>query len=261
MDALLDTHGFDAFIEALVEMSGKPRQEVLLDQAGAVLDLCVQRSPGPSSLGPALKKKVELRITKKGRYIGDSGTVVSAAENRVPRPIPYSTLQTLTGTRGGRAGREWYIGMSRNGKRLIIPGERMLGNEKFHRRQGMRDALFGQLEQQVKPALDAVGSLKASWVHIARKIGAPLRKVPAYLRKRAGGRYDDGQLSRVHVGSVEQFIEIVNTNPLLIGRYNGAGILQGAIDTRLKAFAGDIRRDVFADITVRAQRYPGIFTS
>ena len=255
----IDTHGFDAFIEALVAVSGKPRVDVLLDQAARVLEICIQRSPDPfeKHSRTEVRKAVATRIQKPGRYINDSGTVVSARDNRVPRPIPYGTLQTLTVTRGGQRGGEWYIGQSRSGKRLIIHGSKMLGNEKFHRRQAMRDALFAETQPMVDRSVEAIGSLKASWYLIGRRIGAPLRKYPKWLAK-VIPRKDDGAQSRTVIENTASFVELVNT--AIITRYDGASILAGAVETRLKAFERAVKNDWFADLSYLAKNYPGLFT-
>jgi hypothetical protein len=257
----IDTHGFTLFLQDLARIAGKDFKEVLVDQAGAVLEICIKRSPNPWKSGEGradVKKKVALRIQKPGRYIGDGGSLV--AENRVPRPVPTATLQTNTGTRGGEAGREWYVGRNRVGKRIYLPPDRMLGNEKFHRRQGIKFALYADAEPKVQEAVGAIGSVAASWVHLADKIGAPLRKAPKWIFK-VRGRFNDGERSRVEISDARAFVELVNTNSMLIAKYNGAAILQGAIDTRLKAFEHEIRNGVFEDLAFRAKRYPGLFTS
>jgi len=72
--------------------------------------------------------------------------------------------------------------------------------------------------------------------------------------------FNDGDRSRVVIDSAATFIDLVNTNTMLINKYNGAAILQGAIDTRLKAFTNDLKHSVFENVEYRAKRYPGIFT-
>lgn len=259
MGLVLDSHGWNAFITDLARFSGKDFTTVLIDQAGQLLDLCIRRSPNPWKRGKdKVQKLVELRIQKPGRYIGDSGSLVSSI-NRVPHPVPTATLQTSTGTRGGVEGREWYVGENRARKRIYLPPERMLGNEKFHRRQGIKFALYQAAAPKVLQAIESVGSVAASWVAIADMIGAPLRRAPAWVKK-VRRMINDGQRSRIEVSDVATFVELVNTNSMLIARYNGAQILQGAMDTRLKAFGHELRTGVFADIANRAKRYPGLFT-
>ena len=260
-DDLLDTHGFTAFIADLARMGGKDFLPVLIDQTGTILDLCIARSPDPWKKHGRSKVRnlVELRIQKPGRYIGDSGTLVSAI-NRVPRPVPAGTLQTMTGTRGGAAGMEYYIGRNRKGKRIVLTAAHMLGNEKWHRRQEMKFAIYESNKPAVLKAIESIGSVKASWVALADMVGAPLRKSEKWVQK-VRRQFNDGARSRIVIEDAATFIELVNTNTLLINKYNGRAIMQGAIDTRLKAFQYDIQKGAFDDIKYRASRYPGIFTN
>lgn len=260
----LETGNFREFIENLAARSGRSYLDVLRDQTGAVLDICIARSPNPWKQGRAkVRRAIELRIQKPGRYIGDSGTLVNDI-GRVPRPTPDSTLQTTTGTRGAKGGAEfeWYVGRDRKGKRIFLPPDRMLGNEKFHRRQGIKYALYEMAQPKVMQAMETVGSVKASWVAIADEVGAPLRKAPKWVKKvRSKMQVNDGALSRVIIEDAATFIEVVNTNVMLINKYNGGAILQGAIQTRMKAFEIEVKKGVFNDIAMLAKRYPGIFTT
>ena len=258
---VLDTHGFTAFMEDLARMSGKDVIDVIIDQAGAVLDLCIQRSPDPWKAGrKKVRESVEFRIQKPLRYIGDSGPLISSPTQPVPRPVPTGTLQTLTGQRQGKKGFEWYIGENRSGKRLYLPPDRMLGNAKFHLRQGIKFGLYQEAVPRVQQAIEAIGSVKASWVALADMIGAPLRKAPAWVKK-VRSYFNDGARSRVQIDSVQAFVELVNTNAMLIQKYNGAAILQGAIDTRMAAYTWELKKKVFENVELRAKRYPGIFTN
>jgi hypothetical protein len=261
----IDTHGFTAFLNDLARLSGKSFTDVLIDQAGTVLDLCIKRSPDPFKDAKGgregLRKKVAMRILKPGRYVDAGGTVLE--NGRVPRPLATGTLQTLTGTRGGQAGREWYIGTNPKGKRIILPQERLIGNAKFRQRQAGKMSIYHALEPEVQPAIDRIGSLAASWVSIADQIGAPLRRAPKWVQK-VRRDIEDGEDSKVVISDVGAFVELVNTNKSLINRndrYNGASILYGAVETRMKAFASDLSRGVFEDLKTRAQRYPGLFVA
>lgn len=260
--AELDTRGFDAFIQGLTEISGKPREEVLGQQAGHVLSICITRSPGPKSGNyKDAQFKAALRVMKPSRYVDEKGTLVPP-NNRVGRPErPF--LQTLTGTRGGRLGHQWYVGTNRAGARVFIPQERIeSGNwAKGKRVRALQTSIAGGLEPKAQAAAKAVGALKKSWVQIAQRVNAPLKTaVPVYVRK-SSTPFDDGARSRFVQQGATSFVELVNTNGALIRRYNGAAILQGAIQQRLRAFQHDIKHDVFADITYRAARYPGIFVA
>jgi hypothetical protein len=258
---VLDSHGFKAFIEDLARISGKDFVPVLIDQVGTVLDLCIARSPDPwkGNSRSDVKKKVQFRVEKPGRYVGLDGSVVDSTRNRVPRPLDGTPiLQTLTGRRGGQEDREWYIGRDRAGKRVFIPEER-LKTTKYFLLAAQKFGIYQVLEPKAEAAIAAIGSIKKSWVDIADAVGAPLRKSPAWLKKVRSHR-NDGERSRVQIDSVAAFVEVVNTNCQLIQQYNGGAILQGAMDTRLKAFLNDLKAGTFKDLEYRASRYPGIFT-
>jgi hypothetical protein len=252
----IDTQGFDAFLRSLEAMSGKPRTQVLLDQTRVVLETCVKRSPGKG--GKEIENKARLRVLKPARYVDESGTLVPA-NNRVPRRIEKPFLQTLTGTRGGQAGRQWYVSRDRKGQRRFLAGEWLERWAKFQRIGALRGGLLGKLDPRADRAALAVGSIKASWLDAGRKLGIEV-KAPAFVRK-ARSAFHDGARSRSGTEGATSFVEIANTNSALIRLYDGGSILAGAVQTRLAFFERAVRNDWFDDVKFRAKNFPGIFVS
>lgn len=258
-ESSIDVDGFVAMCHELYRVSPKKLVPIMLDQAGTVLDLCIQRSPPSSTKKKSVeeaKHSARLRIEKPARYMASHGTLVS--NRRAPRTYSEPYLQTLTGTRGGQKGREWYV-TRRNGKPFYIPQEKLRGVA-YWTKAAKAFMLFEQLEPKVQRAWGSIGAMKKSWVQIADRIGATLRKNKGFVASVRSG-FDDGGMSFIDVKDEEGFIEMVNTNMLLIAKYDGARILQGAFDTREAAFVKEMQKGVFDDMAYRAKRYPGIFVT
>lgn len=256
----VDTGGLEAFIRDLSRMSGKDFLPVVVAVCGQILDLCIARSPKPykGRAKSEIQKSVRDRVQKPGRYIGEGGTLVDPITKRAPRQMEDTpVLQTLTGSRGGERGREWYVGRNRAGTKIFLPQERMITN-RYRQLSGLKYATNQGLEPAAQAAVAAIGAVKASWLQIAAQINAPLKKYPGWL-KQVRSPYDDGKQSHITIDSAAAFVDLVNTNGMLIRRYDGGAILQGAVDTRLKAYGFELRTGVFNDIAMRAKRYPGIF--
>jgi hypothetical protein len=254
--AELDLRQFNAIVRDLARISGADFKTALRVHTTKVLELCLKRTPGKT--GNAVREKARLRVEKPARYVDLAGTKVVPGP-KVPRPMTTPFLQTLTGTRGGIAGGQWYVGRNRAGTRVVLHPTKMVGNAKFSAMQAIQSSLQQQLSPKAAEAVAAIGSLKKSWLQIADRLGLDL-KVAGFVRK-ARGRYDDGARSAWHTDGAAFFAECVNTNNQLVRRYNAAAIVQGALQTRAKAFAIEMQKGVFDDVKTRAARYPGVFTT
>ncbi|MES2569600.1 MAG: hypothetical protein V4710_06045 [Verrucomicrobiota bacterium] len=263
-DLNVSTDGFTGFCDAVAKGLGKPMEPVLRNQVGAVLEICVKRSPGKNN--SLIRQKTRLRVEKPARYVRDGATLVDPIRKRVPRPLPVSSqplLQTLTGTRGGTKGRQYLI-FKKDGKTLFLPVQSSKGKtDSWTARQAASlrataNAIAGQLKPKADAAVEAIGSIKKSWVQSADLLGIPLRLSDSSFVRKARTPYNDGTGSRVIQESGKVLFEVVNHNSMLIERYHGADILAGAIQTRLRAFQHEMRAGVFDNVAALARRYPGI---
>lgn len=255
----VDTTGFTAACAHIAKLSKASMRDVIAFQCGKILEICVKRSPGKAP-NPERKKAIRLRIQKPTRYISAIGTIVPKNGN-VPRDeVNRPLLQTLTGTKGGTEGGQWWIyrAKRKDGRPIIINPMRKRPRD-YDRFESARQALAGQLAPKSKDAIAAIGSLKKSWLQIADRLGVSI-KVMGFVRK-ARTPFDDGQFTTFVEKEGAVYAEMVNTNGMLIQKFSGASILQGAINQRLSAFRHEVRTGVFDDLVTRAQRYPGLFVS
>lgn len=267
--AEIDLRQFNAVVRDLSRISGADFKVVLRQQVARVLEICVKRSPGIKGPAKAAREKVRLRVEKPARYIGRAGTLVS--RGRAPRQMHEPVLQTLTGTRGGTAGAQYLVQRDRAGKPFwlrfqggasIAASPISQGNrDLFGALYGQHLALLAQLQGKADDAVAAMGSLRKSWLQIAEKLGLDLRIPKGSFVRKARTGHDDGARSRWEQDGAQFFADCVNTNSLLIRRYNAAAIVQGALQTRAKAFAIEMEKGVFDNVKTRASRYPGIFTT
>lgn len=262
------TDGFTGFCGAVAQGLGKSIETALPNQVGTVLEICVKRSPGKNSA--LIRQKTRLRVEKPARYVRDGGTLVDPIRRRVPRPLPITTqplMQTLTGTRGGVKGRQYLIFLSKNGKKVfLLAGSGKGKTDTWPERaaavlRAAQSAVNSPLQPMADAAVAAIGSIKKSWLQSADALGIPLRiNDNSYIRN-ARSPFDDSTGTRIIRQEGKVLFEVVNHNSLLIRRYSGHDIIEGAINTRLKAFEHEMRAGVFDDMAALARRYPGIAIS
>lgn len=256
----LDTHGFTAFIDDLARLSGRTFEEALLDQTAALLRLCMKHTSA-AKVGNIVK-----RVSAHNNHIVfEDGSAISMWKREPGSPTMFldtsnwrePRLQTAAsiGRRphAGPGGKTWHqVEGGRNPRRW--------SNERWARYKAY-EGIAKTRRIDLKAARGARGVSKQSWLQIAQELGLNLDP-PAFVvrAKRTNGReYKNGTARRM-LEATAAFIEISNADPIVVGRLNGARILQKSIDARLKAFGIEMRKGVFDDIAARARRYPGLFT-
>lgn len=252
--AELDVRGFVGVCEQLSRLSGKDFAEVLLPQVAALLSACIRRTP-VRTVGEIAK-----RVSKAGGYIEFSdGTVISTWKR-----AGHAEMFLDTSTYDESAAR-W---PKKSDKPNVIGGRSWHAmNDPNRHWSDARWASYLSYEAQrvrimkerYQSVLEARGLAKKTWVQIADALGIDV-KAAGYVRnaRYRGKDFNEGFASRI----VEQgalIIEMVNSNPLIVGKLNGYGIIAGALRDREKAFNFDLEKGVFDDLKRRAQRYPGVF--
>lgn len=177
-----------------------------------------------------------------------------------------------TGRNGSPIGRAWLREPNAEGvtKTYMVrgPGANWRwSNERWQRGQRMIPLAGGErtASRGRGNRIKGRGLAKRSWLQCANDLGITIR-VPAYVRRALpqDGRDRRSGFGREMNGRSNVYFEIENRYPLLLGgnpspKFNGAAILQRAIKTRRRAFEGDLRRGVFSNIRLRAQRYADVF--
>lgn len=268
---LVDAGNFHRVIDELQKMSGASRAQILLEETAQILRICFRQTPPTKNRSlEAMQDSVKLRVQKPYRYVNADGTLVTRANNRVPRPVPLESgkpfMQTMTGTRGGSEGQQWLVVRRRNGTRAYISGERLRG-QKYRTVLGKAIVVFAETEPRVESSVAAIGSVKKSWLQIGEALGIDVSKVIrdqanlGAIARAARSRFNDGSGSRLEENAEAIYVHLENTNDALINRYGGEQMLRRAIRQRENAFYHNVKSGVFADLRARAARYPGIFTS
>jgi hypothetical protein len=95
-------------------------------------------------------------------------------------------------------------------------------------------------------------------------------KVPAYVEKALpqDGLDRIAGTGREFNSAHSIFFEIENRYPLLCGSarkkipgMDGSGILQRAVNSRLKNFEIELSKDLFKNLALAAKRHPGVFVA
>ena len=254
----VDTAGFTAMATELAKLSGKEIEDVIVNQVGKLLKACVRRTPART---PGVIVKYVSR--RNGRIIFDSGHEIRMMKafknvgNVAESAVMFLDDSNFVPKKGQKAprlegGKSWHD-MSK--KRWSLKRWQL-----FLHYNGRAKKLRAR---QLEDSMAARGLAKKSWYQILLQMGLDTDGIPAYVGK-AKGPGDRSYAESLAKEILEQaafYIEVRNWNPLMVGRLNGNAIIQGAIADRLKAFSIEMEKGVFADMAMRAKRYPGIFTN
>lgn len=250
--AELDTSGFRAMAEELSRLSGKSFEHILIQQAGALLKVCLRKTPARTAA------QIEKRVSRANNYVEFAdGSVVSLWE-KADALMFLDESNWDPKTMKGKAptienGKSWHEMDGPNGLRW--------NDARWARWQTLL-AIVDHRRKDPKKAIKVRGLAKQTWHQIAAELGIDIG-APGYVKNASGPngeQFREGQARKI-LSAAALYIELSNANPLMVGKLDGAGILQRAINARLKAFAIEMEKGVFDDVKNRARRYPGIFTT
>lgn len=242
----VNTTGFRAMCEGLAQFSGKSFSEVIIDQVGALLKVCMRLTPAASA------ENIVKRVSRANNHIEfSSGHTISLWK----KADSIMFLDDSTWNKKGKAP------AMTNGKTWHDMTHRHWSDERWARYQAY-DRQANELRKDPKEAKKARGLSKQSWLQIAQDLGLTL-DAPAYVtnaRPSNGKTYKNG-VARKFLEVAAAYIEITNDNPIVVRKLDGWGVLNRALSIRRRAFEIDCAKGVFSDIATRAKRYPGIFTA
>lgn len=251
---VLDTHGFTAYLEELMRLSGKSWEDVLLNQAAALLKICLRRTPAATAAG------IVKRVSSHNNHIEfEDGSVISFWKKAdATMFLDTSNFRPP----GPKAKKQTRAPLLVNGKswHQVDSGGRRWSDARWARYKGY-EAAAKTKRLDLKAAKGARGLSKQSWLQIAAELGLGDLGAPGYVKNAVpsnGKTYRNGTARKV-MEAAAFYIDLMNDHPLVVKKLNGAQMLQGAIDTRLKAFDHEMSKGVFDDIETRAKRYPGLF--
>lgn len=251
----IDTTGFKNLVTELHNMSGAPIQAVVIERAGHVLENCVRYSPVRSA------GQIETSVKFRNRNLWEN--------SQLPRlrgdPIVSITKSQVA----------WYVEDSTYDGRGPAPAGKKVHGKTFHimnDRYRWSDARWARFQARLSElqskqtdlvaAKQSRGIMAHSWYQIAQALGIEI-DVPDYVktaRPLNGQIYEDGT-ARKFTTPDGFFVELINSNPILINRLHGANILSRAVQATINQFTIDMEKGVFQDIKTRASRYPGIFVN
>lgn len=243
----VDDFGFRKMCEDLATLSGKTFEHVLIDQTAALLKVCLRMTPAARSAA------IVKRISRENDHVQfPSGHIISIWKKAGSTMF----LDDSTWDKRGKAPRQVGSGMTWHDMT-----KRRWSDARWARYQAYQ-AELKNYQKDPKAALRARGISKQSWLQIAQDLGIDL-DAPKYVKNATpsnGKTYKNG-IARKFLDVAAAYIEIANDNYLVVKRLNGWGIVQKAINTRLRAFQIETEKGVFDDLATRAKRYPGIFTT
>ena len=251
----IDTTGFKNLVTGLSHMSGAPEQAVVLERAGHVLANAARYTPTRSA------GQIETSVKFRNRNLWEGSQLPTLRGD----PIISITKSQVA----------WYIEDSSYDGHGPAPAGRRVGGKTFHimndqfRWSDARWSRFQNALQELQSkqmdlaaAKRSRGIMAKSWYQIGQSLGIEI-DVPDYVKTAQpmnGQTYQDGTANKATTAD-GFFVDLINSNPILINRLRGAEILSRAVQATINQFAIDMEKGVFQDIKTRAQRYPGIFVS
>jgi hypothetical protein len=262
----VDTRNFDAWMHDISSMDGAALGEtVLLNQAGVLLNKCIELTP------KRLASDIETSVKFKNRNLWENE---SPSKRKHGDPIISAT----------KSGVIWFVdepgkGSKATGKHVgsktfhIMDDVFRWSNDRWSRYQTALAQLTAE-QINVENAKRSRGLAARSWLQIAESLGIDLNSCggeapPGYVRSATpvnGREYTNGRGQKISEGAAFS-LELVNDYPALAnpdmthGRIDGYAILQRAMDKRTFAMQKDMELGVFQSIAKRSTRYPGIFVS
>lgn len=257
-DGEIDTSGFVRTCEELARISGRDFEDVLMPLLGQLLKACVGGTPARTVAD------ITRRVSKDAGFVEFSdGTIISTWKKAnhaemyfEPSTYPLYADRWPKGTPVPAivAGKSWHAMNDPN---------RHWSNARWGRFQQDAARYEAQHQQDVKQrladTLAARGLAKKTWVQIADALGLDIAAA-GYVRGAnfKGREFREGFATKL----VEQgalIVEMMNANPLGVGKLNGRAILEKAFASRESAFEREWEKGVFSDLETRARRYPGVF--
>ena len=232
----VDTTGFKDMAAELSRMSGTPVKQVILSETARVLARCIQLTPKRAA------ERIRTTVEYRNRNLWSNG---DPANWRL-RGDPVVSIT--------KKGTVFFVDRSTYvpGRGRTKPRGKRIGEKTFHDMNGFfrwsqerwsRYELFlADMRNKaidVKKAVAASGLAKASWLQIAFHLGLGDQvNAPAYVRyaRPSNGKVYVNGTARKFESPTEFYVEIANNHPTVVGQFNGASILQRAINGRLGYF-------------------------
>lgn len=226
----VNTTAFSRMTRDLAQALAMPQEDVLRAEVGKVLEKAASTTPIASVA--ALHRRVW--------NSGKSKWALIEASRFTPRRQRSSSVNLL----GGK-----YIAYDTRGRRWP------------NRLWAMFEA---DAKKELKTLLRSRGLARRTWKAIADEMGLEIKLTPKSAAKAVPsnpavteGRYLASMKAETRRSRMGVSIRISNAQPTII-KLGGAGILQRAVNGRVKYFANNLRRGVFQDLQKVAKRYPGL---
>ena len=218
------TDGFRKMVDDLSSMSGKLFEDVLVDQAGALLKVCLRLTPA------ARASTIVKRMSNKNDYVQFPSGHVIALWKKSGDAEMFLDFTTWDGRgkapRGQGSGLTWH---------QMNDPKRRWSDKRWARYQAYK-AELANYQKDPKAALRSRGIAKQTWLQIADDLGVDIN-APAFVRNarpQNGKTYKNG-VARKFLEVAASYIEISNDNFIVVKKLDGWGILQRAMNIRMRA--------------------------
>jgi len=247
-----------AVINALGSLTGFPREQIVIAEAGVILKTCAARSPVAKPAKTDLRSRLtaiwDLGLTK--------GDITVNAGLRGPEGRVWAR------SRGPR-GRTDTFRMLRGPGNLIGPAVPYhWRNDDWRSYQQTLADYRNTAKRLMTLGRQSAGLARQSWVQIADRLGIPLETVPgggslspnqiAQARRATNSRgkfYLNGQAAKEK--SAERFFVTLINNLPFGTRIHFDALLERVIMGRVKYFATSLSKGVFQSMETVARRFPG----
>lgn len=247
----IDTRKFNAMVADLTKRLGLTREEIIRNEATAVLDKCIARTArGNEQLirENAGTSRAYLRsFARNGFVINGKGQIFYKLRNG--RWLLVARMDLASGV----------VTTHHTGAK---PASRNLQTRAIQ----IASAVMAGRKDYAEVAIKAIGLAIQSWVQSAQDLNLPIKTTRGSTSAIAttGVRYTNGTaIARRSFGKYG--IEIRNTLPYNMFRLGKATsmqyVLRGAVNGRVAYLNRNINKGVFDDMSAVAKRYPGLRAS
>ena len=242
----VDDRQFRASVRELSRVTGRDYADLLHDQAAAVVKILARDKAAKPPSVARIRKKVEAQLNR-GKFSGPEGDIAP-----------------------GRGGAVWYRPSGSAKWRMVFaPGPSRgwhLAAADWQAYQKLVKARQRAILAETRKRAERRGLLRMSFIQIADAMGVRLANVSGAainesIPRRA--RMPSGRLGNAARASrgAAYHLDLSNASIGVRGRRAAywQGRLQAAITRRARAMETDMRKGVFADVELRAKKYPGIY--
>ena len=256
MNCVVDTSNFQAMLKGLTAQTGNPGnfRQILDGQAAQLLSKCVSFTRKKK-----LSKLKAEAFNAASKYDSPEVKVNLGAGGKIAWMLSPSTYQERKHP-GEKPPRLIGAGLSLHPMNVA----RRWSDARWSQFQAIKAMIQAQRDEKIKKAIAARGLIAQSWVQIAEalKIAGQVN-APGYVR--SAKTFKGNPAPTMGAGTRtekpnETYLDLINFSRIITSTPQGKTILQRAMNTRARAFASDVERQLSGKLVNWASRYKGVTT-